>query len=81
MTLVKADNLVSLLRRNAKIQVFATNIRILEVNYKPLAKPVENDFVEILGLDLPVAVHSWCKLLPLYFWNKHSAGVVFWVIR
>ena len=81
MTLVKANNLVSLLRRNAKIQVFATNIRILKVNYKPLAKPVENDFVEILGLDLPVPVHAWSKFFPLYVWYEHSAWIVFWVIR
>lgn len=56
------------------------NIGILEVNYKPLPKPIEHNLIEVFRLDFPVAVHSRRKFLPLNLWNEHSTRVIVGII-
>jgi len=81
MRLMKTNNFVCLPWRYAQVQILVTDISVLKVHYEPLSKSIKNDFIKILRLYFPVAVHTRCEFFPFYIRYIHSAWVViriFW---
>ena len=57
--LMEAYDVLALSWGNAKINKPVAFIGILIIDDEPMAESVEYDFIEVQGLDLPVADHAW----------------------
>ena len=81
MSLVKANDLVTLPRRNAQVQMFRTSSSVLKVNDKPVSKAIKNHLVKVLVLNLPIPIHSWRESFPLHLWNVQGRRIVVRITR
>ncbi len=66
---MKPYHLLIKARRDAKVQNFARNIGILEVDYEPLAHAIEYNLIIVLTFQLPVLLHPWGHMLVILLRN------------
>ena len=62
---MEASDFLTLSWRDAEIDQFIGYVGILEIYNEPMAKPVQDYLVEVLGLDLPVSDHARSETIPL----------------
>ena len=69
VTLMKANHSLHLSRGNAKIKNLARDHGILVVKDKPFTPAIEDDLIEVLALNLPVALHAGSHFLEVLLWD------------
>ena len=81
VSLMEANDVLSLSRRDAKVNQPVAFVSILIVNDEPVAKSIEDHLIIVLGFALPVANHTWSERFPLGFRDVKGAWIIFEVVR
>lgn len=63
-----------------EIQMFIADECILIEHFVELAQLEEDEFVEVLALDMPVLPHGFCEPLYGLGWDHERRGIVVWVV-